>query len=194
MLSCHTYDTEQVEEQGITDSPWGRGLLVWMLGVYLAYVMYDASMRASAIVSSLVCRATGETVLDFISSEARTRGARLMAAEEAQAAAVAGDAAATATAAEGQDDQHAQCVCCLDAPATFVLQGCGHAVACLPCRRRLVYQQLKMASQQRVLRGLGRRAPAPMWSLSDAELGAATVRCPMCRSTGKLVQVAAARQ
>jgi hypothetical protein len=33
-----------------------------------------------------------------------------------------------------------ECMCCMDASATFVFASCGHLICCASCRRRLVYK------------------------------------------------------
>lgn len=75
-------------------------------------------------------------------------------------------------------ESRCECICCLELPASCVASGCGHLVACANCRRRLVYKELR----ERAVFGLPR-----MRDLRGEMLLETTVRCPMCRAEGKLV-------
>lgn len=71
-----------------------------------------------------------------------------------------------------------ECVCCLEAMATFVADGCGHLVSCADCRRRLVYKEL---------RSRGASGLPPMRNLKGRWLQETEVECPVCRAQGVLL-------
>ena len=71
-----------------------------------------------------------------------------------------------------------ECVCCMDRRACFIINGCGHLVACGDCRRRLVYKELV----RRGTFGL-----PSIRTLESLHLENTVIRCPVCRSDGFLL-------
>lgn len=86
-----------------------------------------------------------------------------------------------------QEDDAGQCVCCLEQDAIFAVRGCMHVVACAPCRRRLVYRQLRLAQGTRL-------SPVPpMRSLSTSHLERTIISCPLCRHEGNMLDTRKSR-
>jgi len=71
------------------------------------------------------------------------------------------------------------CVCCLEYKAVFAVRVCSHPVACVDCRRRLVYRQLKLSGSPDV---------PPMRALTTKLLERTVVSCPLCRRADVLLR------
>lgn len=90
------------------------------------------------------------------------------------------DAAAlgTGTSHDAAESQ-AECICCLDRPASMVASRCGHLVACNDCRRRLVYKAL----YERGTYGLPKMRCLPQDMIKEM-----FIDCPVCRLKGTLLE------
>lgn len=73
-----------------------------------------------------------------------------------------------------------ECICCLDSPARFVAESCGHLVTCKVCKKRLIYKQLVQ---------LQRAGLPKMRDLGQEMMQGVAVPCPICRTEGELVYV-----
>merc|ERR1711972_139405 len=79
----------------------------------------------------------------------------------------------------GEDEE--LCICCMGMPINFQMSLCGHLVSCTLCRPRLVYHRLKKQAG-------GTRAIPPMRMMGKDYLESTVIKCPICRTDGKLVR------
>jgi len=75
-----------------------------------------------------------------------------------------------------EHSKRGECVICLEEEALFVMKGCGHLVACMSCRLKLVHEQRKKDGHPD--RSKGRR------KLTAKHLESCQTDCAICRTNG----------